>query len=602
MAGVRAWITALLCIGATVQVRAWTHLFGAPDAHAPRHTRALKVEAVPALPAIPDIPEVSRAAPVEAEFEPLAKVDAPQTNVDFTMPVASEAPEFVAPLAPAESTLSELPTETGNSTTAADLAAVLAVAKEDRAQLLAARAQVAELSAEVAQAAALKEQHDRDVALLAEVEKRLGAAGTLQAETVQAVEAANAQVDQANEQLKARADEVAAGKTEANALREDLAAAHARIETLRAQLDRTAEELAVSRRETESMKQALDTAVKDIEAANTRTTETKQALADEKEHAAALTDANTMLKNDVSDMQAEALQQQQQLEALHGEYAILQDRMMHPDLVEALRAKSTDSVNQLYEHNPALAAAVNKTRDMLLPSLVQSREAGGLMLNQTHEKISEIAKPYVGESYLPMVAGLLVYGLVFIPLFLSFWCLASVHARLKLRPLLSFCHLYYTLVLLVCAGAALALDQDPLKTFQEQDASTYLFVQGAMAVLFLVYAGMMCAAFVFARNNAEWVVRLIQLGATMTMASVYYQIVWEPSMLDKPPQTLSEDHVWLPYAVGAAAWAVVMYLERVQRQRVAEDPAVRTRADDDVIRITVDVSEGEQRGTEAKVE
>ena len=61
--------------------------------------------------------------------------------------------------------------------------------------------------------------------------------------------------------------------------------------------------------------------------------------------------------------------------------------------------------------------------------------------------------PYMTPlQYLPMVSGFLVYGLVFIPLFLTFWCLASVHAVLKLRPLLTFLHLYLALVSIISAG------------------------------------------------------------------------------------------------------------------------------------------------------
>jgi hypothetical protein len=72
--------------------------------------------------------------------------------------------------------------------------------------------------------------------------------------------------------------------------------------------------------------------------------------------------------------------------------------------------------------------------DLLLPSLLEKRAAGALYLNQTKRGIIQTLGPHIGEQYTPLVSGLLVYGLIFIPLFLAFWCTSTVVAAVRVRP------------------------------------------------------------------------------------------------------------------------------------------------------------------------
>lgn len=309
---------------------------------------------------------------------------------------------------------------------------------------------------------------------------------------------------------------------------------------------------------------------------------------------------------DLKKLQETLDERSMQLQELQDNYEIMRDKAENPDLVFELQKRGSNGVQQIYQTNPGLAAAVNKTVDMLLPALIEKRMAGAQVLNATHHTIKDKLKPVVPDQYLPMVSGFLVYGLVFIPLFLTFWCLASVHAVLKLRPLLTFLHLYLALVSIISAGAAFMLKADPLTTFQEQDHETYIFTQGVMGVIFVFYCFLLVVAFLRSRNNTEWLIRVVQLAGALTIASLYYQLFWEPAMLEKPPHLMftTPGTYCVPYAIAAVAFGVILRMERVQRQAVAEDPAVPVDADEDVFRITVDVNQdgaGESEAT-AKTE
>ena len=108
-----------------------------------------------------------------------------------------------------------------------------------------------------------------------------------------------------------------------------------------------------------------------------------------------------------------------------------------------------------------------------------------------------------------------------------------MHAVLKLRPLLTFLHLYLALVSIISAGAAFMLKADPLTTFQNQDHETYIFTQGIMGVVFVFYCFLLVVAFLRSHNNTEWLIRVVQLAGALTIASLYYQLFWEPAMLEK---------------------------------------------------------------------
>mmetsp|Transcript_18082 Transcript_18082/g.37879 ORF Transcript_18082/g.37879 Transcript_18082/m.37879 type:complete len:529 (-) Transcript_18082:247-1833(-) len=359
-----------------------------------------------------------------------------------------------------------------------------------------------------------------------------------------------------------------------------------------------------------SATQAKDSLSNELAAKKTELETLQASLTSSQSNGTALTAQIAELKLDVAKktedlktLQQTLDEREAQLLELENELAIVREKAENPDLVFELQKRGNIGVQQIYQTNPGLAAAVNKTVDMLLPALIEKRMAGAQMLNSTHHTIKDSIKTMVPDQYLPMISGFLVYGLVFIPLFLTFWCLASVHAVLKLRPLLTFLHLYLALVSIISAGAAFVLKADPLTTFQNQDHETYIFTQGLMGVVFVFYSLLLVVAFLRSRNNTEWLIRVVQLAGALTIASLYYQLFWEPAMLEKPPRLMftTPGTFWVPYAVAAVAFAIILRMERVQRQAVAEDPAVPTDVDEDVFRITVDVNqdgagEGEGQG------
>jgi hypothetical protein len=250
---------------------------------------------------------------------------------------------------------------------------------------------------------------------------------------------------------------------------------------------------------------------------------------------------------------------------------------------------------RLYEHNPALGGAVNKTFKYIVPRLALSRERGASMMNATHSAIQSELDTYIhNPNTVIVVSGLLVYGLICIPLVVTFWLLASIRGVMKLMPILLFCHVYFLIAGLVAMCAALALQMDPLTTLQQDHYAAYLFTQGLFALFYVFYALLGVFAFCASRSRTERFVRIGQMVVSIFLGSAYYQLVWTPAMLDLPPAASAAFEgnglsrplgLALPYGMWVIGFAITLLMERVSR-RSRSQKAI----DEDRISVSVEMA------------
>lgn len=84
--------------------------------------------------------------------------------------------------------------------------------------------------------------------------------------------------------------------------------------------------------------------------------------------------------------------------------------------------------------------------------------------------------------------------------------------------------------------------------------------------------------------------RLAQLAGIIVIGSLYYELVWTPAMLDKPPVPIFNGtfpapwSLMLPYFLPCTLFAVIMRME--QLSRASRDQAA---IDEDTIHISVEV-------------
>mmetsp|Transcript_94245 Transcript_94245/g.269908 ORF Transcript_94245/g.269908 Transcript_94245/m.269908 type:complete len:258 (+) Transcript_94245:507-1280(+) len=165
-----------------------------------------------------------------------------------------------------------------------------------------------------------------------------------------------------------------------------------------------------------SATQAKDSLSNELAAKKTELETLQASLTSSQSSGTALTAQIAQLKLDVAKKTEDLKKLQQtldereaQLRELEDELAIVREKAENPDLVFELQKRGNIGVQQIYQTNPGLAAAVNKTVDMLLPALIEKRMAGAQMLNSTHHTIKDSIKTMVPDQYLPMISGFLVY-------------------------------------------------------------------------------------------------------------------------------------------------------------------------------------------------
>merc|ERR1712113_1112185 len=93
------------------------------------------------------------------------------------------------------------------------------------------------------------------------------------------------------------------------------------------------------------------------------------------------------------------------------------------------------------------------------------------------------------ESYLPFVTGFLVYGRIGCPFLCTLWCLTRVIC--KLRLLLLFFHLYYTMAASCAAVYAVITGTDPFSAFAAHDAAVYVAAQAGLCLSLITYTVML---------------------------------------------------------------------------------------------------------------
>eukprot|EP00929_Paragymnodinium_shiwhaense_P082508 TRINITY_DN4349_c0_g1_i1.p1 TRINITY_DN4349_c0_g1~~TRINITY_DN4349_c0_g1_i1.p1 ORF type:complete len:587 (+),score=203.75 TRINITY_DN4349_c0_g1_i1:167-1927(+) len=280
--------------------------------------------------------------------------------------------------------------------------------------------------------------------------------------------------------------------------------------------------------------------------------------------------------------------------ALKASHQELVKRYEDPSMEEFLRNRAI----KIYEQNPVVAGAVNKSYKYIVPRLRYGYDVAEQELdwtvNQTmyaREKFTEELSAFASPKAAVVVSGILVYGLGLFPCLLTFMLLSSIRTVLKLRPILMFCHLYIFLVCLTATFAAIALQVEPLGYVHQEYYGVYLFSQGLIACGYVAYLSMQLLAFMQARNFVETVVRCMQIALNCAVGLLYYHTVWMPAMLDKPPhfEGLVADVVprpWnlmVPYCALMLLYALVLRLEQHSNR-------ARSRADveEDKVKLSLD--------------
>jgi len=230
---------------------------------------------------------------------------------------------------------------------------------------------------------------------------------------------------------------------------------------------------------------------------------------------------------------------------------------------------------KVYEH-PGVAIAANKTFTYVIPTLRHRYDEAWEFANTSHTGVYNRLNAYIGnekvEPYLPLMSGILVYGLLMIPLCCTISCLLrGLKVACGKQEMLLFGHVYFSLTNLCAAVFAAITGQDALVAFAMHDASVYMFSQYALVVLLLCYTWNLIMSTICGRGREPYW-RTLQIGLLTPVLLAYFFHVWTPMMLDQMPtldrlvfrvvgKSAISHMVWAPYVPAALIFLAQVGLE-----------------------------------------
>eukprot|EP00929_Paragymnodinium_shiwhaense_P032666 TRINITY_DN18076_c0_g1_i1.p1 TRINITY_DN18076_c0_g1~~TRINITY_DN18076_c0_g1_i1.p1 ORF type:complete len:372 (-),score=84.52 TRINITY_DN18076_c0_g1_i1:123-1238(-) len=207
-------------------------------------------------------------------------------------------------------------------------------------------------------------------------------------------------------------------------------------------------------------------------------------------------------------------------------------------------------------HHPGISGAANKTYTHVLPVATRAQASTMEWFNRTSDRVEDLLESMtgdtIGDNWLPLASGFLVYGSVIFPIVFAFNCVAGYLCQA--RKLLLLIHMYLACVATMAGGFAVWSNEDPLSAFYKHDPALYLFGQIVFALILAMY---MVLSFyqLSAEEDGQTAFRVVQVGVALIFIVAYYQLIWTPAMIDLPPavETVAA-HLPLPRAASLPYW------------------------------------------------
>lgn len=352
---------------------------------------------------------------------------------------------------------------------------------------------------------------------------------------------------------------------------EELAAKSKELDTKSNEYQKTTLDLSEKLSSKESL---LSTKTSELESQTQALAAKTKEFEEQKAKAASLTQDKLTLENQVRAKETKIQIISSELADTTAKRKELQEAYNDPSVQHFLEAKAW----KVYEH-PGVYHTVNKTFHYVLPSLKMRYERGQAFLNSGQSQVYNKLNAFVGnkktEPYLPVVSGIVVYGIAVLPFFCALGCLTQVLCQRRL--VLIFFHTWFTLTCLSASGFAMFTGAEPLAVFAMHDAAVFLFSQVAFGVLLLLYSLMLLVSWCLcsAGGTFEPCYRMIQTTILVPALLVYCLCIWTPTIQDKLPEmdklvlTIlravgfagSGGGMWIPYILGTLVFAVEGVLE-----------------------------------------
>lgn len=203
-----------------------------------------------------------------------------------------------------------------------------------------------------------------------------------------------------------------------------------------------------------------------------------------------------------------------------------------------------------------------KVADHLRPDVQRWTDASKVYFNLANKQITDSFSPIIGKEYAPLLASLVSYALLLLPLSIVIMLFEHIRALFSLQTVILFVNIYLSAYFATLFSACLLIGIEPMSFFYKSSTSGYLYLQLLEALGYVVYLILQTANIITSCTSDTIVGKLsatIQWGAAILVGLHYYVTVFHLAVALKPPRTN-----WKFYAIYSGAFFILCLLARVK--------------------------------------
>ncbi|BBM97823.1 hypothetical protein MPTK1_1g08630 [Marchantia polymorpha subsp. ruderalis] len=185
------------------------------------------------------------------------------------------------------------------------------------------------------------------------------------------------------------------------------------------------------------------------------------------------------------------------------------------------------------------------------------------LFNQANEQIKESFTPLIGRDYAPVVAYLVSYGLLLLPLGLVMFLFERVRAIFSLQKVLLFINIYVAAYFAALVAAAFVLGSEPMDFFRNFSPSSYIFLQLLQAFGYIMFIILQTFDLITTCSSGRIAAKLsaaLQWVVVVAVGFHYYVTVFHRAMAKAKPLTS-----WKIYGLYSASFTILCAFARIER-------------------------------------
>ncbi|GJQ15994.1 hypothetical protein GpartN1_g7815.t1 [Galdieria partita] len=307
---------------------------------------------------------------------------------------------------------------------------------------------------------------------------------------------------------------------------------------------------------TEKQKQ-LDSLKREMEKTKKEAEKTKQDL---NKQARTLQDKNEKILAQLEDKNKEAAQLQAELAKVQEQLFEVQKMVENPQLSQWLRSKAEFLKTYV---DPHLLEAIESTKNQLSSTNYLSTQVVDHLRDNLETRLEKTPVRMLS----PLMAGIISYGVLFIPLGLSFYGIFRLSARISLKQYILVGSLFIATLHIFFALISLFTKQDALAYLQQLNENNFIFLQLIMGVLYVGYCGLLIVGLSSTENRRDFAILLIIFLCYFMLGLYYRENVWRPTMR----RDIIHSTIWSQLACSLFTTLLLIALASVLRSHKQAD-------------------------------